>query len=75
MNTFTFEFQSEAPLVIKPYIDDMTESEIHAVMTGGFANVAGSTLAAYISFGVSNSLCISELSGIPVDIVFVSVCR
>ncbi|GAB6028853.1 hypothetical protein CHUAL_004655 [Chamberlinius hualienensis] len=44
--------QTEAPLMIKPYLPMMTKSEIHAVMTGGFANVAGSTLAAYISFGI-----------------------
>ena len=31
----------------------MTKSELHAVMTGGFATIAGSVMAAYISFGVS----------------------
>ncbi|XP_066975382.1 uncharacterized transporter HI_0519-like [Macrobrachium rosenbergii] len=44
--------QTEAPLLIKPYIPLMTKSELHAVMTGGFATIAGSVLAAYISFGV-----------------------
>lgn len=44
--------QTEAPLLIKPYLSLMTESELHAVMTGGFATIAGSVLAAYISFGV-----------------------
>ncbi|KAG7167256.1 Solute carrier family 28 member 3-like 2 [Homarus americanus] len=44
--------QTEAPLLIKPFIPDMTKSELHAVMTGGFATIAGSVLAAYISFGV-----------------------
>lgn len=44
--------QTEAPLLIKPYLADMTKSELHAVMTGGFATIAGSVLAAYISFGV-----------------------
>ncbi|XP_042225316.1 solute carrier family 28 member 3-like isoform X2 [Homarus americanus] len=43
---------TEAPLMIKPFVPLMTKSEIHAVMTGGFATVAGSVLAAYISFGV-----------------------
>lgn len=38
--------------MIKPFIPLMTKSELHAVMTGGFATVAGSVLAAYISFGV-----------------------
>ena len=46
-------FQSEAPLMIRPLLKHMTRSEIHAVMTGGFATIAGSVLAAYILFGVS----------------------
>ncbi|XP_047473066.1 solute carrier family 28 member 3-like isoform X1 [Penaeus chinensis] len=44
--------QTEAPLLIKPYLPLMTKSELHAVMTGGFATIAGSVLAAYISFGI-----------------------
>ena len=34
-------------------LPDMTKSELHAVMTGGFATIAGSVLATYITFGVS----------------------
>jgi len=37
----------------------MTHSELHAVMTGGFATIAGSVLATYISFGVSASHLLS----------------
>lgn len=44
---------SESPLLFKPYLSDLTKSEMHAIMAGGFATVAGSVLAAYISFGVS----------------------
>lgn len=44
--------QTEAPLLIRPYLKDMTKSEIHAVMTGGFATIAGSVMGAFISFGV-----------------------
>jgi len=44
--------QTEAPLIIKPYLPTMTKSELHAVMTGGFATIAGTVLAAYISFGI-----------------------
>ncbi|XP_051898552.1 sodium/nucleoside cotransporter 1 [Pristis pectinata] len=50
-----FVGQTEAPLLIRPYLSDMTKSEIHAVMTGGFATIAGSVLGAYISFGISAS--------------------
>jgi CNT family concentrative nucleoside transporter len=48
-----FVGQTEAPLLIKPYVVTMTQSELHAVMTGGFATIAGGVMAAYISFGVS----------------------
>ncbi|XP_065057423.1 solute carrier family 28 member 3-like [Rhopilema esculentum] len=44
--------QTEAPLLIRPFLPDLTMSELHAVMTSGFATIAGSVLGAYISFGV-----------------------
>ncbi|XP_037689061.1 sodium/nucleoside cotransporter 1 isoform X4 [Choloepus didactylus] len=47
-----FVSQTEAPLLIRPYLADMTLSEVHVVMTGGFATIAGSLLGAYISFGI-----------------------
>jgi concentrative nucleoside transporter, CNT family len=47
-----FVGQTEAPLVIKPYVDQMTRSEIMALMTGGMATIAGGVLAAYVGFGV-----------------------
>lgn len=40
--------QTEAPLTVRPYIPTMTRSQIMAVMTGGFATIAGSVMAAYI---------------------------
>ncbi len=42
--------QTEAPLLIRPYIERMTKSEIMALMTGGMATIAGGVLAAYIGF-------------------------
>lgn len=48
-----FMGQTEAPLVIKPYLPRMTRSEIMALMTGGMATIAGGVLAAYVGFGVS----------------------
>ncbi|GAB4531328.1 MAG: hypothetical protein Tsb0014_14720 [Pleurocapsa sp.] len=47
-----FVGQTEAPLIIKPYLSALTMSELHAVMTGGFATIAGGVMAAYISFGI-----------------------
>ena len=42
--------QTEAPLVIKPYIPGMTRSETMALMTGGMAHISGGVLAAYVGF-------------------------
>ena len=50
---------TEAPLVIKPYVAIMTKSELFAVMTGGFATIAGAVMAAYISFNVEASHLVS----------------
>lgn len=47
-----FVGQTEAPLVIKPYVNTMTKSEIMCLMTGGMATVAGGVLAAYVGFGI-----------------------
>ncbi|MEP4078306.1 NupC/NupG family nucleoside CNT transporter [Haloferula sp.] len=46
-----FVGQTEAPLVVKPYIASMTRSELFAVMCGGLASVAGSILAGYVGLG------------------------
>jgi CNT family concentrative nucleoside transporter len=48
--------QTEAPLLVKPFVQDMTRSELMAVMTGGFATVAGGVMGAYVSFlqGIPN---------------------
>jgi CNT family concentrative nucleoside transporter len=48
-----FVGQTEAPLLIRPYVPLMTRSELMAVMVGGFANIAGGVLAAYVGMGVS----------------------
>jgi concentrative nucleoside transporter, CNT family len=43
---------TESALMVKPYIAKMTQSELHAVMTCGFATIAGGVLGAYLSFGI-----------------------
>ena len=45
-----FVGQTEAPLVIKPYIKSLSRSELMAVMTGGMATIAGGVLASYVAF-------------------------
>jgi CNT family concentrative nucleoside transporter len=43
-----FVGQTEAPLVVRPYVSEMTQSELLAVMTGGMATIAGGVMAAYV---------------------------
>jgi CNT family concentrative nucleoside transporter len=47
-----FVGQTEAPLVVRPYVRDMTMSELNAVMVGGFATIAGGVLAIFVSIGL-----------------------
>lgn len=47
-----FVGQTEAPLVIRPYIANMTQSELFAIMVGGLASVAGSILVGYAGLGI-----------------------
>ncbi|MBP88691.1 MAG: NupC/NupG family nucleoside CNT transporter [Planctomycetaceae bacterium] len=47
-----FVGHTEAPLVIKPYLQGMTLSELNAVMVGGFATISGGLLAAYAGMGI-----------------------
>lgn len=47
-----FVGQTEAPLIIRPYIKTMTQSELFAIMVGGLASVAGSILAGYAGLGI-----------------------
>ena len=42
--------QTEAPLVVKPYLENMTKSEIMCLMTGGMATIAGGVFAAYVGY-------------------------
>lgn len=56
-----FVGQTESPLVIKPYIDKMTKSELLTVMTGGMATIAGGVMAAYVqmlgnSYAMANNV-------------------
>ena len=47
-----FVGQTEAPLVVRPYIAGMTQSELFAIMVGGLASIAGSVMAGYAGMGV-----------------------
>jgi concentrative nucleoside transporter, CNT family len=47
-----FMGQTEAPLTIRPFLSDLTNSELMTVMTSGMAHVSGGIMAAYIAFGI-----------------------
>jgi CNT family concentrative nucleoside transporter len=47
-----FMGQTEAPLTIRPYLPEMTQSELMTVMTSGMAHISGGIMAAYILFGI-----------------------
>ncbi|XP_060066328.1 solute carrier family 28 member 3-like [Ylistrum balloti] len=58
--------QSEAPLLIRPFLSKLTKSELHAVCTGGFATIAGSVMAAYILYGIpANHLLSASVMSAP----------
>lgn len=65
---------TEAPLVVRPYIKTMTRSEIMALMTSGMATIAGSVLAAYVSFGISaGHLLSASLMSAPAALVIAKI--
>ena len=73
-----FAGQTEAPLVVKPYLSKMTMSEMNALMTGGFATVAGSVLAVYIGVvgpDIGAHLLTASLLSAPAAFVIAKIIR
>ncbi len=69
-----FVGQTEAPLVIRPYIKTMTNSELMAVMCGGFSTVAGGVMAAYVRFGVdAGHLLAASVMSAPAALVIAKI--
>ncbi len=65
-----FVGQTEAPLLIKPFLDGMTKSELLTIMVGGFATIAGGVLAGYIAMGIPAShLIAASVMGAPAALV------
>lgn len=61
-----FVGMTESPVMIQPFLKDMTMSELHAVMVGGFATIAGSVYGAYVKFGVpANHLLSASVMSAP----------
>ncbi len=71
-----FVGQTEAPLIIRPYLAKMTRSELFCIMTGGFATVAGGVMAAYVGFlmdkfpTIAGHLMAASVMSAPAALVF-----
>jgi CNT family concentrative nucleoside transporter len=69
-----FVGMAEAPLVIKPYIETMTRSELMAFMTGGMATISGATLAAYAGMGAdAGHLLTASIVSAPASLVIAKI--
>ncbi|MEP6590378.1 MAG: nucleoside transporter C-terminal domain-containing protein [Gemmatimonadota bacterium] len=73
--------QTEAPLLIKPFVATMTSSEIMTVMVGGFATVAGGVLAAYVGMlsgmlpGIASHLLAASVMNAPAGLYLAKILR
>jgi len=66
--------QTEAPLVIEPYVSGMTRSELMTLMTGGMATIAGSVLVAFVGMGLSaGHLVAASIMSAPAAVVIAKI--
>lgn len=69
-----FVGQTEAPLIIKPYLPTMTQSELMAMMTGGMATVAGGVMAAYAGLGADpGHLLTASVMSAPASLILAKI--
>ncbi len=69
-----FVGQTEAPLLIKPFVPEMTKSELMTIMVGGFATIAGGVLAGYIALGIdAGHLIAASVMSAPAAIVVAKI--
>ncbi len=74
-----FVGQTEAPLMIRPYVNTMTLSELMVVMVGGFATVAGGVMAVYVAFlephfpGIAGHLLAASVMSAPAALVVAKI--
>ena len=73
-----FVGQTEAPLIVRPFIQQMTKSELMAIMTGGFATVAGGVLAIYVMWltdipGIAGHLLAASVMSAPGALVVAKI--
>lgn len=73
-----FVGQTEAPLLVQPFVSKMTKSELTAVMVGGFATVAGGVMAMYVSMlgnipGIAGHLLAASIMSAPAALVIAKI--
>ena len=69
-----FVGQTEAPLVVAPFLKSLTQSELMAVMAGGFASIAGGVMAGYILLGIpANHLLAASVMSAPAALLFAKI--
>ena len=73
-----FVGQTESPLMVRPFINQMTMSELMAVMTGGFATVAGGVMAIYVAMlsnipGIAGHLMAASIMSAPAALVMAKI--
>ncbi|MBM3324084.1 MAG: NupC/NupG family nucleoside CNT transporter [Calditrichaeota bacterium] len=69
-----FVGQTEAPLVVRPFLETLTRSELMAVMAGGFASIAGGVMAGYILLGIpAKHLLAASMMSAPAALVFAKI--
>jgi CNT family concentrative nucleoside transporter len=65
---------TEAPLMVRPYLESMTRSELMAMLTGGMATIAGSVMAAYIGLGIdAGHLLAASIMSAPASLVIAKI--
>ena len=73
-----FVGQTEAPLLVKPFVKNMTKSELMTVMVGGFATISGGVMAIYVKMlddipGIAGHLMAASIMSAPAAIVFAKI--
>ena len=73
-----FVGQTEAPIMVRPFINNMTKSELMAIMTGGFATTAGSVLALYVLWlekipGIAGHMLAASIMSAPAALVVAKI--
>ena len=69
-----FVGHTEAPLMVRPYLESMTRSELMAMLTGGMATISGSVMAAFVGLGIdAGHLLAASIMSAPASLVIAKI--